>query len=371
MIYALSARHFVLWEPQHVAERLRISTEIIRHATEADDQERILWGHNYRIANLLEMGEGQAAKEELTTFSRLATELRHPRYLWAATELQSLWALLDGRFSEVERLSQQALAIGQRVGRRTARLLFNDRMMSLRWEQGRLQEMVESRTALGTQYPVARASLAWIYSEIGREAEARREFGILAADDFANISRDVSWLLSLSYLARVCAFLGDTHKASLLYSLLLPHKQSNVVVPGAIVFHGSVSHLLGLLATTLSSWADGEQHFLDALAMYTKLNARSYVAHTQSDYARMLLIRAQPGDVTKARELLDLALATAQELGMARLESQVQGLKSKVQAGQVPGSKFQVSRTESSSQKSESPLLQLQTLHPELRIPSP
>jgi tetratricopeptide (TPR) repeat protein len=44
--------------------------------------------------------------------------------------------------------------------------------------------------------------------------------------------------------------------------------------------------------------------------------ARPWLAHTQDDYARMLLARAGPGDRERAQELLDAALATYRELGM-------------------------------------------------------
>jgi hypothetical protein len=117
--------------------------------------------------------------------------------------------------------------------------------------------------------------------------------------------------------------LQDTSKAVRLYTLLLPYRQWNVLVPGATFFYGSVSHALGLLAGLLSHWDDGVQHFSDTLAIYEKMGAMPWLAFAQYDYACLLLARNQPGDHTKARELLELALATAQELGMKGLEEKV------------------------------------------------
>ena len=74
--------------------------------------------------------------------------------------------------------------------------------------------------------------------------------------------------------------------------------------------------------------------------MNTRMGAQPWVAYTQYDYATMLLVRNQPGDQEKAQELLVLALTTAQELGMALLQSKVQGLKSKARSG-----KFDVQRS--------------------------
>jgi hypothetical protein len=334
LIYALSARQFVLWQPQHLEERLAMIAEILRIAEEAGDRERILWGQNYRIGHLLELGDVATAEVELESFSRLATELRHPRYLWAAVELRALWALFQGRFTEAESFSRQALALGQRVGSQTARLLFGAKHMLLHWSQGRLQDtpLSEWSKRTVTRHPAGKAAFVWLCSELGLETETRDAFDALAAQDFADIPRDLSWLLTLSYLARACVFLQDSAKAVRLYTLLLPYRRGNVLVPGATFFFGSVSHALGLLAGLLSRWDDGAQHFSDTLAVYEKMGARPWLAFAQYDYACLLLARNQPGDHEKVRELLELALAVAQALGMKGLEEKVESQKSKIKS---------------------------------------
>ena len=64
-------------------------------------------------------------------------------------------------------------------------------------------------------------------------------------------------------------------------------------------------------------------HFEDALAMNARMGARPWLAHTQHQYAVMLLARHQPGDRDKAMALLDEALTTARELGMHALEGRI------------------------------------------------
>jgi hypothetical protein len=46
------------------------------------------------------------------------------------------------------------------------------------------------------------------------------------------------------------------------------------------------------------------------------MGARPWLAHTQSDYARMLRARDGPGDRERAQALLDTARKTYLELGM-------------------------------------------------------
>jgi tetratricopeptide (TPR) repeat protein len=127
----------------------------------------------------------------------------------------------------------------------------------------------------------------------------------------------------MTYLTDVCTFLGDRARAAILYQLLLPYAGRNVVVGNAAACYGALSRYLGALATTLGRWDEAAQHFEDALAMNARMEAWPWLAHTQYQYATMLLARDQSGDREKARELLRAALATARELGMCALEERI------------------------------------------------
>jgi DNA-binding NarL/FixJ family response regulator len=127
----------------------------------------------------------------------------------------------------------------------------------------------------------------------------------------------------ITYLAEVCAFLQDAPRAATLYRLLRPYAGRNVIVGGAVACYGAASRYLGMLAATMRRWDDAEQHFQEALAMNARMGARPWLAHTQHDYAAMLLARGQPEDRTQAMTLLEEALATACELGMRALEARL------------------------------------------------
>jgi len=80
---------------------------------------------------------------------------------------------------------------------------------------------------------------------------------------------------------------------------------------------GAVSRYLGLLATAEARWNDAERHFEEASEVNRRIGARPWLAHTQEDYARMLVARGDAGDAENAARLLDEAVATYRELGMA------------------------------------------------------
>ena len=126
-------------------------------------------------------------------------------------------------------------------------------------------------------------------------------FEDLAINGFAALPFDMEWLLGMSLLAETSSFLADTASASILYELLLPWAAFNVADhPEGI--RGSVSRYLGLLASTIGHRTDAAQHFEDALVMNERLGARPWIAHTQHDYARMLIARDLRGDRERAHD---------------------------------------------------------------------
>ncbi len=204
--------------------------------------------------------------------------------------------------------------------------IFGLQVFTLRREQGRLKELEPVVRYFVQQHSVAaawRPGLALIYSELGRTEEARAEFELLAQHDFADLPRDALWMACMTYLVDVCTFLGDRARAATLYQLLLPYAGHTAVVGTAAACYGAVSRYLGALATTLGRWDEAVQHFEDALAMNARMGARPWLAHTQHQYATMLLARDLAGDSEKARELLKAALVTARELGMRALEERL------------------------------------------------
>ncbi len=327
---ALDSRRLALWGTANVQERLATITEMLRLAEEAGDKERTMRGRADRVADLLELGDILAVDSEIAIYTQLAEELRQPRYWWNVATFRAMRALLTGRFAEAEQFALQALSIGQRVESQTAANFFGVQMFSLRREQGRLHELEAAVQGFVQQYPAVpawRSALTNLYSETGREAEARSEFEYMAANNFADLPQDNSWLIGITLLSEVCAFLVDSCRAATLYELLLPYAGHNVIVGDAAACNGSVSRNLGLLATTLGRWEEALQHFEDALAMNRHMGAKPFVARTQYEYAKMFLTRAQSGDREKARDLLIQALHTAQELQMKSLEERIQELR--------------------------------------------
>src|SRR5205085_2401006 len=152
----------------------------------------------------------------------------------------------------------------------------------------------------------------------GMEEEARRELARMRADGLDDL-RPSLWLASLAYLADACSALGDAQAAADVYAELQPYAGSNVMIGHLVSCYGSADRYLGMLAGALGEWTQAEAHFESALDLNVRLGARTWLAHTYFEYARMLLARRAGSDRSRATALLGEALALSEAIGLASL----------------------------------------------------
>jgi hypothetical protein len=125
----------------------------------------------------------------------------------------------------------------------------------------------------------------------------------------------------LGGLAELAHAFGDGERAAELHALLLPFADRNLAHQLMRFYDGSVSRFLGLLAETFGDLDAAARHFAAALDLNDRMRARAHLAWTQLDYARVLLVRAGPGDRPAALDLLSRCRALAETCEMPRLEA--------------------------------------------------
>jgi tetratricopeptide (TPR) repeat protein len=205
-------------------------------------------------------------------------------------------------------------------------------MFFLHGETGRLEAVAPLVEATVEQNPgldAFRAALAFTYAALGRLDDARRQFEILAVDDFGAVSRNILWPNSLALLSEVCSVLGDRRRAEVLLELFRPYSGLLVVYAGGSHSSGAVDRYLGMLETVLGRFADAEAHLESALALEDRVGAPPLLARTRYWHARMLLARDEPGDDARAADVLAASFNTAAALGMAGLTSDIEALKAR------------------------------------------
>ncbi|MCA1690738.1 MAG: AAA family ATPase [Actinobacteria bacterium] len=320
LIAALNARHYAEWGPDNLEERLSVGAELIAVAEQHGDKEMVLEGRHWRVADLLEAGDVEGMTREIAIATRMADELRQPRYIWYSAVWKVMRALLEGRFGDAQLLMKEALAMGERAEDPNAVLAFSVQMFIFCWMQGQLDQVVSRVEMLVQQYPALkgwRCVLALIYAELGRPEDAKKEVDQMAGEGLDNLPRDLFWPLAVSLLGEVAARLNDREKAETLYQLLSPFPGRWVIVgmvPSACI--GSTSRYLGMLAGTGGRFDEAAAHFESAIAAHSATGARPWIAYTQHDYARILLHRGRDGDVRRAQVLLEASVSLSHDLRM-------------------------------------------------------
>jgi DNA-binding SARP family transcriptional activator/tetratricopeptide (TPR) repeat protein len=324
---ALIARHWSLWAPENIEERLQTATELLTLAAGTGSANFALKGHRWRMMDLLELGEVDEADSAINAYAELAERRRVAAELWYADLFRAMRMLMSGRYADAEPACRAAFELGHRVGDPNAHQAYTLQMLVLRRDRGDLSEVEDGVRINVQRYPAIpgwRCVLAHLLCEIGKPDEARRELAQLTDRSFAVIPRDGLWLAAIAHLAEVAASLREVEPAAELYDLLAPFASRNVVVGWAATCLGSAARLLAMLAAVLDREDDAKRHFEQALAMNERMGAQPWVTRTRFQYARFLL---DSGQATSAgHDLLEQALADARRLEMLPILEQAKGL---------------------------------------------
>lgn len=272
-------------------------------------------------------------KAQIADIERHVEVTRQPFHRYLVSCWRAGVAFYEGRFGDCEALAQRAVSEGQQVSGLNAAGPFSVQMFNLSREAGRLTEMAPLLRQFLKGTPdegVWRPGLALMFVEIGAHDEARAEFDRLAHDDFAALPRDVSWLNAMAMLAEVCHSLNDPVRAAVLYRLLAPYEQCNVVAPPLVICFGCTARQLGLLATTLGEWDTAATHFSLSITLDEQAGGIPWSAHARHAWADMLVRRGNPDDQSDVLSLNEAAARTAAQLGMTALADRTAALRERL-----------------------------------------
>ncbi|HEY1522377.1 MAG TPA: AAA family ATPase [Solirubrobacteraceae bacterium] len=263
---ALSARHVALWRPDRVVERLSVADEMIASAREAGDRHAELQARNWRVADLFELGEMAAWREEAARHARLAEEVRLPAFQWYTPLWAATGAMLAGCYEDAERLSAQAEDAGMRAGDRNARVFAGIVRFCSALEREAFGEMdiafVEDRIANSPAGVAYRGGYTWMLAGLGETERAREQ--LHAAMELKH-AFDANWLSLQAELAEASVLLRDATFAATLYERLAAYAGRPVTAGRAACSFGAVDRTLGGLASLLGRGSDAVRHLEDAI----------------------------------------------------------------------------------------------------------
>jgi DNA-binding CsgD family transcriptional regulator/tetratricopeptide (TPR) repeat protein len=275
---------------------------------------------SWLVPSYVVLCDHHSARDALAEVLTIARRLSQPFLFHVAEHYASVLALCDGRLAEAESAAVRSQEWGRLLTGRDASGTYGIQMFGIRREQGRLPELAPVVRLLQSQSHDGawRPGLAVLLAELGMESEARRELGEILVDGIGAF-RPSLWLGSLVYLADACAALQDEACAEVIYPELAVYAGSNVMIGHLVACYGAMDRFLGATAAVLGDWDRAEEHFHDAIALNTRLGARTWLAHTAYAYARMLLARGTGDDRSHARAQLGVAIGLAQTIGLPTL----------------------------------------------------
>jgi DNA-binding SARP family transcriptional activator len=320
----LMQRIAALWHASTVEDRIASADEATRIAYELDDPLLSYYGETYRGYASFEAGDLAGADLHMERQHRLAVKLRQPILRWYDTVTRAKRELIAGSLAEADRLALEGFEAGQEAGQPDAFHLFAAQLFAIRMHQGRLDELAE---ALASAPPRAGASrtvpmltqafLTTIYTELGREDEARAVYERLMSGNLADVPADFSWLTVVALAAAAAVKLDDRTRVPSLIAALAPYRDRYVDMGSSWL--GSAAHYLGLLHAYAGETERAEVCFRDALTAQRALGSRAWIARTKLEYARALVDRGREDDLARASELTDDAVAAARLLGLGSI----------------------------------------------------
>jgi tetratricopeptide (TPR) repeat protein len=325
--YALFHLRGAQWLPDNPEDRLALSEEMLRLALEAGDLTREFEARAWRASDLLDLARIPDFSDELDEMKRVAEITREAAHEWYASAWRAGLSIAKGDFAVGEPAIVAALQLGQHA---TAEAVpqFGAQLNTLRVHQGRGTETAPLMKQAWEQSPNQVAYLAAVARdlvEMGQHDDARPYLDVLLTVDWGEVPRDFLWIGTFHLAGRSAALTNDRELASRVYDVMLSC-QHLMVTYAAGCSEGPVALTLAVLAAVLGSHDAARGHFQDALSINEINGLRPTLALAQKDYARFLLNADAPGDRSLAIELLRAALATARELGMAKVEQDAEAL---------------------------------------------
>jgi DNA-binding SARP family transcriptional activator len=285
---ALNSRHVALWRPDRLDERIAVAGEMITAAREAGERHAELQARNWLVADLFELGDMTAWREQTARHAQLADELRLPIFRWYTPLWAAIDAMLAGRFEDMDRHCAQAEAAGTRAGDRNAELFPGMVRFCAQLEREAYDEVdlvfVQDKIANSPAGLAYRGSYAVALAGLGRHEQARKELDIAMAERHAF---DANWLSLQVECAEASVLLGVADHADVLYERLKPYVGRPATAGRGVSSYGAVDRTLGGLAVLRGHPEDAAAHLRDAVRCNAEMGCTSWRTRAERDLDRL------------------------------------------------------------------------------------
>jgi DNA-binding NarL/FixJ family response regulator len=305
---AIAARHLTITVPHTVAERLDLGRRAVELGATAHRPVAALWGHLWRLAASVQLGNMGHADRELSELDQIARERGSPIARWQHLRYLAAKQALVGDFAAARRSNHDADALADHMGDRSMQvmtLVFLTHLAILRGDPSDLPPNWAQLLAAGPAMALARVAFPLHHALCGDLDRARAEF-----EQFRHLPDTypvgIRWWVLMVRIGLCAILLDDSEVADAVYRKLTPiaHYYSGDGAGG--VFHlGSNALLVADLARIAGHHEEALDHYQNAIVMNARIGARPFTALARLGLAQSLT--AQHADPSAISDLLEQA----------------------------------------------------------------
>ena len=259
---ALALVHHSQRSPDQLELRRDLAEDLLGGAVSRTD---LLMGLLARATDGFLVGDPHAGRV-LRELTEALDEDNHLAIRYVTEAIGVMCTIRAGRLEEAEQLARQCYEHGRKAGHSDASAWFGAQMVTIRWYQGRLPELLPMLTeyvdmpGLSAADNSPLAVLALASATVGERWTAKCLLATLT-----DLPRSDTWLVTLYGVVETAHVLGDKDMAARAYSLLEPYADLPMIVGLGAACFGPVHHALGVASLTVGDVERAAGHFRAAI----------------------------------------------------------------------------------------------------------
>ncbi len=318
---ALILAHDCLPGPRHGGLRRELATELIGESFRTGRRSDLLVGLLWRTADLFADGDPHAHRQLEELRQELARE-DHRGVSFVVAAMDVMLAIRSGDLERAEGLAEVCAKRGQAAGAPQATAWHAAHLLTIRWYQGRLGEVLPTLSRLVHSPTLSavddsmNAALAVATAAAGDHRAAASALAAVCGRDLLELPRSSSWLVTMNSVVEAAYLLGDAATAGRAYDLLRPYADLPMVASLGVSCLGSVHHALGVACLTTGDLDRAVTHLRTAITRNLALAHWPAVISSRQRLAQAFAARARASDADDARRELAAAADEAAAVGL-------------------------------------------------------
>ncbi|GAA4457552.1 hypothetical protein GCM10023170_054020 [Phytohabitans houttuyneae] len=302
---ALSVAHHCLLGPDDEPTRRRLAGELVREAASTGRRGPMVMSLLWQCVDMLLAGDRHAGRR-LAELRTLLAEGPHLAADFVVSAIDVMFAIRAGRLEEAEQAAQNSYELGAKAGDADAQAWLAAQLVTIRWYQGRLPELLPMLGVTATAPTLSAVdnsllgAVAVASALAGDRRTAEAALASLRGPGLDRLPRSSSWLVTMYGIAEAAYLLDNRPAAARVHALLLPFAHLPMMASLGVACFGSVEHALGVAALAMGDLDRAIGHLREAVHRNLALVHWPAVRASRLRFAEALDRRGGPGDAAAA-----------------------------------------------------------------------